>query len=151
MATRSYEEYRVLTASPLARVRLLYDKMIAETGLARECLRSNDPEGRARHVNSAFSVVTELILSLKPETALELTSRLKQVYEYVQWRLVTGHAQRDGRALEEVQALMRSMREVWEEPVEETPEPEMAVAEARQMRPSNPYARQESARRPNYL
>jgi flagellar protein FliS len=156
MKAKGYEEYRVLTASPIARVRLMYDVVISETEAARECLRNGDTMARGRHVSKAFDIVTELVISLKPEVAPDLAANLKQFYEYIQWRLTNGHSQQSDADFEEVQTLMRSMREGWADSTEssaapEAPEPEEATAVAKPVRPSNPYARQGPSRQVNYL
>src|SRR5262249_43196565 len=146
-------EYRVLTASPLARVRLMYDKVISEAEAARECLRSGDTMARGQHISKALEVVTELMISLKPEVAPELSANLMQFYEYIQWKLSSAHTDKSDSALEEVQTLMRSMREGWADSNESAAEPEAPAPEApvaRPVQPSNPYMRQGNTRRVNY-
>ena len=143
-----------MTAGPVARVRLMYDKVISETEAAREGLRNGDTMARGRHISKALEVVTELVISLKPEVAPELAANLKQFYEYIQWRLATAHSERSDSHLEEVQTLMRSMREGWQEPADaerEQEAPEPVEVAARPVRPSNPYMRQGDARKVNYL
>lgn len=141
----SYGEYRVLTASPAASVRMLYDKMLSSVAAARERLHKKDPEGRARNVSAAFSILTELTASLNHEVAPELSGRLKGLYEYLQWRLVTGHAERNDDAFQEVERLLQSMREAWIEPArpadeEAAPLPE-AVHPQPRVNPYGPYGR----------
>jgi flagellin-specific chaperone FliS len=53
-----------MTAGPIARVRLMYDKVISETEAARECLLNGDIMARGQHISKALEVVTELIISL---------------------------------------------------------------------------------------
>jgi hypothetical protein len=68
--------------------------------------------------------------------------------------LATAHSERSDSFLEEVQTLMRSMREGWQDPAEAAREqaaPEPVEVAARPVRPSNPYMRQGDARKVNYL
>jgi flagellar protein FliS len=151
----SYGEYRVLTASPVASIRMLYDKMISSVEAARECVRQKDPEGRARNVSAAFSILTELTASLNHEVAPGLSARLKALYEYLQWRLVTGHAERNDGAFQDVERILRSMREAWV--VQAQPAGEDAAPGREAVRPQpriNPYERQranQAADRSMYL
>lgn len=136
-----YGDYRILTASPAGLVKLLYNKAISQVEAAGECLRNKDPEGRARNVNGAVAVLSELLMSLNHEVAPELSSRLKALYDYMQWRLVTGHSTRDESAFGEVLQLLRSLGEAWEARTEllQPTAPVAAAAARPQATSPNPY------------
>jgi flagellar biosynthetic protein FliS len=117
-AEGSYSDYRVLTAGPAARVRMLYDKAAAHIESAQAALREGDAEARGRNVTGAHAILGELIVSLNREVAPALSHRLETFYEYLQWRLLEGHSRRDAAAFAEARALLLSMKEAWvDEPV----------------------------------
>jgi flagellar biosynthetic protein FliS len=119
-AEGSYNDYRVLTAGPAARVRMLYEKAITHIESAQAALREGDAEGRGRNVTGAHAILGELIVSLNREVAPELSHRLETFYEYLQWRLLEGHSKRDAGAFEEARSLLGSMKEAWvDEPATE--------------------------------
>ena len=109
-----YGKNRITGASPVGLIRILYQEAVRTVDAARMALDNGDPVTRARSVTKAVAILTELMLDLNRDAAPEMADRLKQFYDYLQWRLLMGHAQRDAQAFTEVRTLLHSMEQAWE-------------------------------------
>jgi len=145
-----YGQNRITGASPVGLIRILYQEAIRSVDAASTALDNGDPAARAKSVTKAIAILTELMLDLNRDAAPEIADRLKQFYDYLQWRLLMGHAQRDAQAFTEVRTLLESMGQAWETVQtglaprrEEASATERAATET----DANPYARAGAADR----
>jgi flagellar protein FliS len=128
---------RVLTASPLELIRMLYEGALSAVDLAIEMLRTNDIMARGKAVTKAVDIIHELGASLRNRPQPEIASGLAELYGYMTTRLLEAHAKKSEPALLEVSRLLKCLYEGWlgvmrqmaESPPETgtSPEPETAV------------------------
>ena len=108
-----YFEETVLNADPVELIRLLYQKVISCVRDAREHLREKRIGERAAAINRAYTVLTELTAALRPEVAPELSGRLRNLYFYIQQRLLDANMEQADRPLAEALLLLTALEEGW--------------------------------------
>jgi flagellar secretion chaperone FliS len=113
MSINAYEENRVLSASPVELVRILYAAASRAVMNAREFLLAGDIRSRSREISKAQLILLELSTSVDPTKGREVAGRLLSLYDYMQGRLIEANtAQKEG-PLEEVCALLETLQEAW--------------------------------------
>ena len=119
-----YLENRVLSASPVELVRLMYRGSLDATNAARQHFISGDIAGRTRALNRANGLVTELVSSLQaPNHAAgqKMEQNLRRLYDYVLHQLAQAATTQSMQPLDQADAILRSLLEAWEkiEPAQE--------------------------------
>jgi flagellar protein FliS len=127
-----YFEQKILNADPLELIRMLYQHGILSVRQAREHLRAGRIPERAKAINTAWGVLAELTNSLRPEAAPEMAGRLRDLYCYMQRRLIAANFEQKDEPLAEVLALMTTLSEAWTQ-AEPAPEPAAQPARAWQV------------------
>jgi len=112
---RQYIEAEVLSADPIGLVNLLYRGAIESTGLARRHLAEGNIAERSRHVSRAWEIVRELSQSLDHSQGGEVARSLADLYAYIQDRLLEANSQQAEAPLAEVQALLATLAEAWQQ------------------------------------
>ena len=109
----SYIESRILTASPIELVAMLYDGAIAAVRDARRQLAQGDIAARSRAITKACEILIELTQGLDHARGGEISMRLAQLYDYIQHRLIEGNIQQSDAPLAEALGLLSTMAEGW--------------------------------------
>jgi flagellar protein FliS len=113
MPINTYEQNRILHASPVELVRILYSAAIQAVGNARECLRSGDIAARSREITKAQEIVLELSAAVDTSQSREIGDRLLALYAYMQLRLREANSKQKDAPLAEVGNLLRTLQEAW--------------------------------------
>ncbi len=108
-----YQEIEVKTATPLELVVLLYDAAIANLQKAQGHMVSRDIAGRARCLNKASSILTELQANLSFEGDGTIAVSLDRLYQYMKGRICEATVQQDAAPLQEIAGLLSSLRSAW--------------------------------------
>jgi flagellar protein FliS len=124
MALNVYEENRILSASRVELVRILYSAAARAVGDARECLRAGDIAARSRAITRAQMALLELAGSVDRGKG-EISERLLALYDYMLGRLTQANLQQEEAPLAEVGRLLGTLQEGWSSVVDE---PEAALA-----------------------
>jgi flagellar protein FliS len=124
MPLNTYEENRILSASPLGLVRILYTAATRAVRNARQHLRAGEIAARSREITKAQEILLELAASVDPSKAPEVSERLLALYDYMQARLIEANTQQKDGPLAEVASLLDTLQEAWSQ----VEEPEMAYA-----------------------
>jgi flagellar secretion chaperone FliS len=109
----AYIESRILSASPLALVNILYEHAILEVQQARECLACGEVAARSRSISKAIAIIGELQKSLDHDAGGEIAANLERLYQYMRGRLTAGNLQQSDAPLAEVARLLESLGEAW--------------------------------------
>lgn len=112
-----YLESRVLSASPIELVRLMYRGALDATGAARQHLLAGDIPARTRSLNKASALVTELVTSLQSpqdHAGQALEQNLRRLYDYVLYQIAQAAIEQSPAPLEKADAVLRSLLEGWE-------------------------------------
>jgi flagellar secretion chaperone FliS len=119
MPINTYEENRILTASPLGLVKILYTAATRAVQTARKHLGAGDIASRSREITKAQEIILELASSVNPSKAPELSERLLALYDYMQARLIEANMEQKDEPLATVDSLLRTLQEAWSQ-VEES-------------------------------
>jgi len=119
-AARAYQAVSqhtaVMGANTLELVLLLYEKLLERIRQARECLESSDIAGRGRATGLAIEIIEKgMIGSLDMQQGGDLAVRLREQYEFWMIQLLKFNLEADLKALEAVEAQIRTVRSGWEE------------------------------------
>ncbi|HEX7359468.1 MAG TPA: flagellar export chaperone FliS [Bryobacteraceae bacterium] len=110
---RAYVEGSLCDSDPVRLVVALYEGALEATRDARRCLGSEDIWGRAKAVSKAVNILTELATSLDHRKGGEISANLARLYNYMQKKLMEGHAKKSAAAFEEVEKLLGTLLEAW--------------------------------------
>jgi flagellar protein FliS len=113
-AQDAYLESRILSASPIELVRLLYHGAAGAVRDARRHLAAGNIRERTRSVSKAFDILVELTDSLDQERGGELSRRLEALYLYMQRRLTEANFEQSDGPLAEVEVLLATLSEAWD-------------------------------------
>lgn len=120
MAYTNYDKYleaEVLTADPLKLVMILYRAAIDAVAAARRHLAAGDIRKRSRQITKAWKLVNELRESLRESLddrqGAELSRSLRELYAYMQRRLLEANATQTDEPLAEVGQLLATLHQGW--------------------------------------
>ena|SRR5690348_11647205 len=135
-----YIAERVLTASPLELIRMLYEGALSAVDLAIETLHTNDAMARGKAITKAIDILSELRASM--HEGPEFTVTIAELYAYMQDRLVEAHARKSEERLREVSRLLKCLYEGWLGVMKTLAEARMeeeTVSARASREPANPY------------
>ncbi|NVL89820.1 MAG: flagellar export chaperone FliS [Desulfobacterales bacterium] len=112
---RAYHETNVLTADPKKLVIMCYEGAITNLKIARERYLSGKYEAKAKAMQKAQDIISELMQALDFEKGGEIAKNLDTLYNYMQRRLLDVEAKRDTKAVDEVICMLEELKEAWEE------------------------------------
>ncbi len=110
---QSYLEHKVLSASPLELVCLLYEGGIEALQDAKRHLASGNVLARGRSIARVQAIVVELLSSLNAQVDQDLARRLTLLYDYILRKLEEGHREQTASPLEEAEQLLRNLHDGW--------------------------------------
>jgi flagellar protein FliS len=105
-------ETRILAATPMELVVILYDEAINAVRAARSHLAAGNIRARGRSVSKAVSILIELSRSLNFEAG-ELSRRLAGVYGFMRNTLLEANFRQTDDGLATTERLLISLREAW--------------------------------------
>jgi flagellar protein FliS len=110
-----YLETRVMSASPLELVRMLYDAAQQAVRDARRHLAAGDIAARSGRIFRAIEVLAELSGSLDRGRGGEIARQLAELYDYMQRRLIDANIRQTDEPLAEVLGLLEMLSSAWQE------------------------------------
>jgi flagellar protein FliS len=124
----AYLEGKVVSASPVELVQMLYDAASNAIDDAIRCLGAGDIEGRSASVTKAMSILIELAGSLDREKGGEVAENLGRLYDYIYGRILDAHVNQVQEPLIEARSLVETLREAWQGVRQELQQAEEAAA-----------------------
>jgi flagellar protein FliS len=115
-----YLETEVFSADPVKLVCMLYRGAIEATAAARRHLQARQIRERSRQIMRALAIVRELSRSLDPQYE-EISRPLRELYAYMQTRLLEANAKQIDPPLAEVEQLLSTLLEGWKTAVPPAP------------------------------
>ncbi len=112
-AHETYFENRVLGASPIELVNMLYQGAIGAVQDARHHLANGKIAERSRAISKACAILTELSRSLDHKAGGELASRLAALYGYMRRKLLEANFRQIDAPLGEILSLLATLSEGW--------------------------------------
>ena len=110
-----YLQAEVLSADPVKLVQLLYRGAIDAVGTARRHLAAGEIRQRSKCITKAWEILLELIRSLDHRQGGDLSRNLASLYTYMQGRLMEANSLQSDRQLQEVETLLTTLLEGWQE------------------------------------
>lgn len=110
---KEYISNRVMTASPMELVRILYEASVQSVDEALAALHAGDILARGQAVNKAIEILAELRMSLRRDVQEEYSNTLSELYGYIQHQLIRAHAEQSESLLREVSRLLSTLLEGW--------------------------------------
>ena len=111
----AYLETRVLSAGPIEMVNILYEYATLRVQDARDSLAAGDIAARALAVSKAIAILGELESSLNFELGGDVATNLARLYRYMRERLTHANLSQDDKPLAEVEALLKTLGEGWQQ------------------------------------
>ena len=108
-----YRDVAVKTANPVQLIVMLYDGAIHFLQQAQEHLKRRDIGGRARSINRALAIISELQASLNFKEGGEIALSLDRLYAYMRQQLFNANVEQRMEPLVEVVRLLESLRTGW--------------------------------------
>jgi flagellar protein FliS len=112
-ARNSYLESRILSATPIELVQILYEAALEAVESARRHLREGDIAARSKDISRGSVILQELALSVKHDTGPALSRNLVELYDYMQRRLIEANFHQIEGPLAEVSKLLSTLLEGW--------------------------------------
>jgi flagellar secretion chaperone FliS len=107
-----YLETEVFSADPVKLVCMLYRGAIEATVAARRLLKAGDILRRSREIMRVSAILRELTESLDPQY-VEISLPLRDLYSYMQMRLLAANSQQIDPPLAEVEQLLSTLLDGW--------------------------------------
>ncbi len=101
-------------ASPHRLVTMLFEGFLTHLAKAKFATQAGQFELKARNVDFAMNILVGLKGGLNKEVSPELGERLFELYDYCERRLLDASARRDIEGFDEVDRLIRQIKEAWE-------------------------------------
>lgn len=111
---QQYKQTQVQTASPGELVLMLYNGAIKNINTAIIHLEKGEKDEFRTKLDKALDIVTELMVSLKPEGG-DISTQLTNLYDFVINRLITGSAKYSEKELEEALQIITGLRDTWQQ------------------------------------
>lgn len=113
MVAHSYAENDILHQTGVELVCLLYSEAIARISLALDTLETGKAQERGAAIGGAMAIIVELQGSLDPQAGGQIAKDLGRLYDYIQDRLIAGHAERNAQTLVEARRLLQDLLQGW--------------------------------------
>jgi flagellar protein FliS len=120
MSINTYEQNRILNATPMELVRILYAAAMTAVQEARSYLRAGEIAGRSKAINKAQMIVVELANSVDRTHGAEIGDRLVALYDYILTRLAEANVEQKDAPLAEALELMTVLQEGWSQVADQT-------------------------------
>ena len=109
----AYQHTSVQSSSPLELVVLLYDGALRHLVAAKDATLRHDLIARREAFSKVMAIITELQSTLNLEDGGQVAVSLDALYTYMTGKLIESTANKDVAGIEEVEKLLRPLREAW--------------------------------------
>lgn len=129
-ANSAYLESRILSASSVELILILYEAALEAVGAARRALALGDVKQRSRQVVKAVEILSELSRSLDHSHEEKLSARLAAIYDYMQRTLLEANYRQEDAGLAEAERLLQPLLAGWSQIARPSPPVSAAAATA---------------------
>jgi flagellar protein FliS len=112
-AHQSYKTANITTADRGKLVIMIYDHCIKWCKKAEEELHANNLEKMVKALQRVQNGITELMCALDMEKGGDIAKNLFRLYEFYSRHLTQAIKDRSAQCIQDVQAMMSSLREAW--------------------------------------
>ena len=111
---QSYRKTNITTSDPVRLVIMCYEGVIENLKLAKEKIKENDHEKKAKAITKAQDIIEELMCSLDFEKGGEIAGNLESLYNYMLRRILQGDLNKDVRTIDEVIGIFSDLLSAWQ-------------------------------------
>lgn len=108
-------EAKVLGATPLGLIVLLYEGAIEALEQAQQAMRHGNIALKGQMVNKASDIIEGLRAAINFEKGGSISISLNELYIYAKQRVTDGHQTNSEAALQEVVGLLQTLLEAWKQ------------------------------------
>ncbi len=128
MISQQYETQKVMLASPMELILMLYDGSLRYLSRTLDAFDLADDIERISGIHEnllrAQDFITELACSLDVERGGELAVQLNRIYEFMLNHLAQANSGKQRKPVEEVKKMLTELRDSWEKSMESVPREE---------------------------
>lgn len=118
--SNEYQSRSVETANPAQLVLMLYDRILVGILRARQ---SEERQVVNHELQRVQQILSELTITLDHERGGEIAANLHALYGFCRDRVIKANVTQDLHLLEDVDAVVRDLRNAWEEGCVNSPQP----------------------------
>ncbi|WP_351075278.1 flagellar export chaperone FliS [Shewanella sp. CAL98-MNA-CIBAN-0140] len=115
---RSYRkvslESEIAVASPHRIIQMMFEGALQRIAQAKYAIQQKNHAQKGENIGKAISIIAGLSGSLNMDAGTEISANLDSLYEYMLRRLSEANVANDVDMLEEVSALLRTIKEGWD-------------------------------------
>jgi flagellar protein FliS len=115
---RSYRkvslESEIAVASPHRIIQMMLEGALQRIAQAKYAIQQKNHAQKGENIGKAISIIAGLSGSLNMDAGTEISANLDSLYEYMLRRLSEANVANDVDMLEEVSALLRTIKEGWD-------------------------------------
>ncbi|MEH6462895.1 MAG: flagellar export chaperone FliS [Shewanella psychromarinicola] len=115
---RSYRkvslESEIAVASPHRIIQMMFEGALQRIAQAKYAIQQKNHAQKGENIGKAISIIAGLSGSLNMDAGTEISANLDSLYEYMLRRLSEANVANDVEMLEEVSALLRTIKEGWD-------------------------------------
>jgi len=100
--------------TPHRLIQMLMEGFLARVNSAKGAMIHGDIEAKSRYISNAIAIVGGLNSSLNLEQGGELALNLRDLYSYINIKLLEASSEINQDKLDEVASLMRDIKEAWD-------------------------------------
>ncbi|MEK5390063.1 flagellar export chaperone FliS [Margalitia sp. FSL K6-0131] len=114
----AYQQVSVTTAAPGELVLMLYNGCIKFIKIAKNAMLEENIEKKHLNITKAQNIINELIVTLNMD--YEVSKNMRQLYDYMNRRLIEANIKNDTAILDEVEHFVEEFRDTWKEVIKIT-------------------------------
>jgi flagellar protein FliS len=115
---RSYRkvslESEIAVASPHRIIQMMFEGALQRIAQAKYAIQQKNHAQKGENIGKAISIIAGLSGSLNMDAGTEISANLDSLYEYMLRRLSEANVANDVDMLEDVSALLRTIKEGWD-------------------------------------
>jgi flagellar protein FliS len=112
-AAATYQNSKIMTASPQELTLMLYDGAIKFCNLAMIAIDNKEIQKAHANIVKAENIISEFRATLDPKYSTAKDFDI--MYEYINRRLMEGNLKKDKEIIEEALVYIKEMRDTWKE------------------------------------
>jgi flagellar protein FliS len=111
----AYKQTNYLTADPVKLIIMCYEKAIERLKSAKEYYQNGQYEAKAKAIQKAQDIISELNKALNFEKGGEIARNLDMLYKYMSKQIVGADINRDLSGLDEIIWMLEELNSAWKE------------------------------------
>lgn len=108
-----YKQISIETAPPIQLTLMMFDGALKSVRLAKIALAKKDYEKKNNDIQKAIAIIQDLNRNL--DMTIDISTQIRPIYEYIMERLVEANLTNDDEILDEVEKLVKELRDTWKE------------------------------------